>query len=178
MSFPNRYAGHCSRCRRPVPAGEGICVKASGGGYDVFCVEPCEPTSEPYEKPAPRSTLVAEGMYVRGDGEVFRVQRSGYGRCYAKHVAIDASDPDYVRVHFDYEPGAIYSLTDEMKMTEVEAKAFGARYGFCCVCCIELTDNRSVLAGYGKTCAKNNGWWYPTIREAKALMADQELAVA
>ena len=44
---------------------------------------------------------------------------------------------------------------------EGTARAFGKVTGKCCVCRIPLTDERSVSAGYGATCARNMGWSYP-----------------
>ena len=48
------------------------------------------------------------------------------------------------------------------------AAAYGQKTGSCCFCRKSLTDARSVLVGYGATCAKNWGLFYPTMKAAQA----------
>lgn len=52
------------------------------------------------------------------------------------------------------------------------AAVYGARSGNCCFCHIRLTDQRSALVGYGRTCAKNYGLPYPTIKAMTASKKD------
>jgi hypothetical protein len=102
---------------------------------------------------------VSEGMY-RHDGEVYKVQRSQAGRLYAKHLTpfgghrlVDATG-DVVGFEFQYEPGAIARLSASDLLTLDEAKQFGLRYGFCCVCGDRLSDAKSVAQGIGPVCIK------------------------
>ena len=46
-----------------------------------------------------------------------------------------------------------------------QAAQFGALYGVCCNCGRELSDERSIHAGYGPTCAANNGWPWGEVEE-------------
>jgi len=78
-------------------------------------------------------------------GKVARVRKSRSERLYAE--VFDQND-----MKFFYERGLVYNLAK--RMTLEEAKAWGARLGFCCVCGKKLTDNRSVDAGIGPVCVK------------------------
>lgn len=73
----------------------------------------------------------------------------------------------------------LYSLKPEHKLTQAEAKQFGLVYGMCVNCTRDLTREESIYVGYGPTCAKNHGWWYPTKVELKALLVvDQQVQAA
>lgn len=47
------------------------------------------------------------------------------------------------------------------------AAEHGHLTGRCCFCSLPLSDERSTLVGYGRTCAQNWGLPYPTAQEAK-----------
>lgn len=104
-------------------------------------------------------TVTDPGMYRDADGEIFKVQKSREsGRLYAKHLTpiggkrlIDA-DESVVGFEFTYAAGAVYRLTPAMRMTLDEAKAFGIRFGVCCVCGAHLKDATSVALGIGPVC--------------------------
>lgn len=60
-------------------------------------------------------------------------------------------------------------------MNGAEAEAFGKQAGRCFNCLAmgrpgELSEDRSLAAGYGPDCAENNGWYYPTSAEADAIL--------
>lgn len=97
-----------------------------------------------------------EGMHVL-DEITYKVQvaKNGSGRKYAKRMTFD---PDTERWTFVYAPGMIARLSEATKMTGELAAAFGALYGICCACGRDLTDERSIEAGYGPICAEHNGW--------------------
>jgi hypothetical protein len=50
------------------------------------------------------------------------------------------------------------------------AAAYGHTTGACCFCGIELTDDRSLMMGYGPICAGNYGLAYPSKKEAAEYM--------
>jgi hypothetical protein len=97
------------------------------------------------------------GMYRNDAGEIFKVQESATGNRYAKKLVpiggqrLTESD-DSVRFEFEYAPGAIKSLTAAQRLTLDEAKAFGIKYGVCCVCNRTLKDAKSVALGIGPVC--------------------------
>lgn len=109
------------------------------------------------ETPAHTSTSteeVPEGMHVF-HGTTYKVQvaKNGSGRRYAK--ALEQHDGRWI---FVYAPGVIRDLSEATCMSAEEAAQFGALYGICCNCARDLTDERSIAAGYGPVCAVNNGW--------------------
>lgn len=89
------------------------------------------------------------GYYRKGD-EFFRVKISKTsGHAYAE-LWIDG--------HWNYEGarGVVRHLTPAMVLTAEDAKAFGDQYHACVYCSTELTDDRSVRAGYGPKCASKH----------------------
>jgi hypothetical protein len=99
---------------------------------------------------------LTDGMYRTEDGTVYKVQYAvnGSGRLYAKRLVLQ---PDGGAT-FEYEPGAVFRLRPEQKMTLEEAREWGVLYGTCCVCGRTLTDEGSIEAGIGPVCAAK-GWW-------------------
>lgn len=94
-------------------------------------------------------TDLAPGMY-QIDGTMYRVQKSREtGRLYAKRL-----DTDGATARFTYDPGAIYRLNPEQRMTREQAEQFGVETGICCVCAATLTDPKSIARGIGPVCAK------------------------
>lgn len=98
------------------------------------------------------------GMYQR-DGEVYKVQRArGSDRLYAKRLVVIGGrrlrDADEARVNFEfeYDRGAVFRLEPGDRMSQEQARAFGIRYGVCCVCGITLKDAESVARGIGPVC--------------------------
>ena len=98
-------------------------------------------------KRMPRNVGIEVGMYKTTDGEIYRVQESGTGNLYAKHLDVLARE-------FEYAPGAMRNLTASDRMTLEEAKAFGVQFGFCCVCARMLTDQKSLDLGIGPVCIR------------------------
>jgi hypothetical protein len=97
------------------------------------------------------------GMYRTSDGVIAKVQKGQTGNLYAKRlVAIRGqrmSETDVVvGWEFEYAPGLVRSLRPEMRLSLEDAKAFGIRYGVCCVCGLTLKDAKSVAAGIGPVC--------------------------
>jgi hypothetical protein len=101
------------------------------------------------------------GMYRVGD-DIFKVQRSKTSEhLYAKKLVVIGgrrlvdADESVVNFEFEYAPGAMRSLTSADRLTLDDAKKFGLRYGFCCVCGKRLSDAVSVAAGIGPVCSKS-----------------------
>jgi hypothetical protein len=113
--------------------------------------------------PTDAKVRAEEGFYVRGD-DVFKVKwnkaRTG---TYALRFVVSGG-----KARFDYAPGVGRSLAEEglVPMTAADAARIGLHHGFCVNCCAELggatlSANVSAAIGYGETCAKRNGWYYP-----------------
>lgn len=108
----------------------------------------------------PAATAVAEpGMYRGPDGSPVKVQKAkDSDRLYAKKLVRIGGErltetDEVVRFEFVYEKGLLYRLAETDRMTLEEAKAFGIRYGICCVCGAPLKDATSVANGIGPVCA-------------------------
>lgn len=112
------------------------------------------PKAETSPSTATSTEEVPEGMHVL-HGTTYKVQvaKNGSGRRYAK--ALEQHDGRWI---FVYAPGVIRDLSEATCMSAEEAAQFGALYGVCCNCARDLTDERSIAAGYGPVCAANNGW--------------------
>jgi hypothetical protein len=99
------------------------------------------------------------GMYRDPAGALFKVQASKESKnLYAKALTPITGkrlteEDEIVGWEFTYAPGAVRSLTPAMRLTLEEAKAFGIRYGVCCVCGATLKDATSVANGIGPICA-------------------------
>lgn len=94
-----------------------------------------------------------EGMH-EWNNSVWKVQRSPEsGRLYAKKLVKDGD-----KYRFEYAPGIVSHLSPDTVMRPEYAAKFGKTYGICANCAKTLTDERSIEAGYGPTCAANNGW--------------------
>jgi hypothetical protein len=93
------------------------------------------------------SAPAMEGMYIKS-GEIYKIQKAvhGSGHLYAKRL-------DKATQRFEYATGMVRQLTQAHKMTLAEAKEYGALYGVCCVCARTLTNEESIAAGIGPTCA-------------------------
>lgn len=147
---------------------------------------------------------VADGeFHVVGD-TLYRVQKArGSDRLYAKAATIACghcgarltvetidtccAGEHGVRVVIDWEyvgrrPFA--QFTDDTVMTWEQARHLGTLTSKCIRCSTTLggdtneSEIRSLAAGYGRTCAENMGWPYPTLAEATKIIASRTRRVA
>lgn len=127
-------------------------------------------------KPAqPKAEELEDGIYFK-DGIIFKVVHAvhGSGKQYAKQLMI-TTDGEKTYGSFEYAGRApLATLTADDKLTAAKAKEYGLLYGMCVNCTKDLTKEESIHVGYGQTCAKNNGWYYPTKKELKELTAKEE----
>jgi hypothetical protein len=99
-------------------------------------------------------TVTEPGVYETPEGVVYVVRPNRQkSRMYAKKlVEINAQRAteagERVKIEFEYESGAIYRLTPEMKMPLERAKALTIRYGRCIAA-------QSVERGIGPVCIKS-----------------------
>lgn len=98
--------------------------------------------------------VTEDGMYKTPDGTIYKVQRNRERtNLYAKRLVVLGPGEDSATVEFVYAPGALRTLTADMRLSLEDAKAFGALYGTCCVCGRTLTNETSIEAGIGPICA-------------------------
>lgn len=128
-----------------------------GNKFTLYAVD------RPGRKPLPeREIRVTEpGVYETPDDVVYIVKpNKAKTSLYAKRlVEINANrltEADTrVQIEFEYEAGAIYNLTPEMKMPLERAKQLTIRYGRCIVCGAKLKQAESVERGIGPVCIKS-----------------------
>jgi hypothetical protein len=164
----NTYAGTCGACKTHVAALEGRIAKVHSVWvtYHLTAAD-CETALVAAKEAADRPDRVTEpGMYSK-DGEFYKVKwNMGKTRLYGLRLVHTAAGPDFV-----YDAKIIDTLSADDHMTAAEAHKFGAAFDTCVNCLKALTDEKSVVAKYGQTCAKNMGWRYPTKKEADAVLA-------
>lgn len=128
----------------------------------------------PRETPPAAATVTEPGIYVLDD-TVYRVQpNQARSSLYAKQLVVTdgPAGPDATWEYVGRRPLA--RLTPEHRLTFQQAAELGHMLGICVRCGTALTDERSVLAGYGETCARHEGWPYPTKADVAAAL--EELA--
>ena len=116
------------------------------------------------------------GVYVFDNGDVWRIYKTQNGRRGARQF--DGTTFNYVQ---GGSPVVDKAVADGVahQLTEDEAATWGIANDLCFNCISMgmpgyLTDDRSLAAGYGETCARNNGWRYPSAAEAAEILRDRE----
>jgi hypothetical protein len=157
----NRYAAACVDCKNWVPENAGLISKNAAGKWETRHAETCPPPRAPRGAAAKNAE---PGYYVRADGTAIVVVKSkGSDRTYGKALRFPA---DGSRPSWNYERGLGISVADLRPMTAADAAEMGLSHGYCIKCCAPLGGETlsaavSALIGYGETCAKNLGWFYP-----------------
>jgi hypothetical protein len=159
----NKFAAACADCKGWVLATAGVLTKSAAGKWETrHPAGTCPPP-----RAATGTAKNAEpGYYVRpADGRAVVVVQSKRhaDRTYGNVLTFpaDGSRPSWV-----YTPGAGYSVADLRPMTAADAAEMGLSSGYCIFCCATLGGETlaaacSALIGYGETCAKNRGFFYP-----------------
>lgn len=129
------------------------------------------------EAPVLTAAELEDGIYRTEDGTIYKVYHTVHGanQQVAKELIVTKTGTDKDgKDTFDGEweylgKKPLRFIRPEHKLTQDQAKQFGLVYSFCINCTRDLTREESIHVGYGPTCAKNHGWWYPTKVELKAL---------
>ena len=99
-----------------------------------------------YKSMPKRAVKSVEPGYYTLDGQYYVVVKTKDGeRTYAKRL---------VGTSWEYEKGAVMSLSSLTPLSVEEASAWGHLHGKCIVCMRPLTDPKSVTNGIGPVCAK------------------------
>ena len=132
--------------------------KFSVRGFDMAQAAEPDPDIEP-------------SLYIDATGGVYRVYRRSHRLlCRTYNGVTFTNAPMGVRtVAKGLADGTIRLLTGD------EARAYGRQHNRCFNCLAmgrpgELSDDRSIAAGYGERCASRHGWHYPTAEEAAAIL--------
>lgn len=106
-------------------------------------------------QPARKLNALPEEGYYRFEGDFVKVQISqSSGKPYAK---MWLGDSDTGQGKWEYQGGLYFRLRGATPLSAEDAKQFGDLYHHCIFCGLELSDERSITAGYGPTCAENRG---------------------
>jgi hypothetical protein len=162
LARPNRYPAACIRCNGRVEAGAGLLARTDDGKWAADHPADCPP--KPMAVAQPVARVQHDGIYQTADGTIYKVQiaKQGSGNLYAKRLVITPNacggcercdgEGTCAKGTFQYAAGAIHTLRADERMSEADARAFGALYGICCACGADLTDERSIAAGIGPIC--------------------------
>lgn len=100
---------------------------------------------------AAKPKLAAAGFYCR-EGLYYKVKENvNSGRRYAS-VYSEASGT------WEYAKGMVMRLTEDQRLTQEQAAAFGHLYGVCCICTRTLSNDQSIERGIGSVCYAKMGW--------------------
>ena len=159
----NRYANKCQLCGGNVDAGTGWAVQTGDGWRTFHAAGAC---TGPAVESTPVCHVVSGRTYRTTDGTIAVAYTTQNGNLAARRLIIDEDGG-----HLEYWKGGVAVLrATGAPLSAEEAAAIGRTHSFCVSCCRDLSDDRSLAAGYGETCASNNGWAYPTRAEAAAIL--------
>jgi hypothetical protein len=162
----NKYSGKCGTCGNHVAEGAGRIEKIGGKWTTFHLAGECTTadTVTPVGQPG-------VGLYQHDDGLVRKLYMTQNDRLACKLLHVHGTTGS-----FQYEKGGTRTVSNALAagtahvMTQDEAAAFGRQHSFCCNCALDLTDDRSLAAGYGPVCAEHNGWAYPTYEQAAEIL--------
>lgn len=130
--------------------------------------------------PAPASSInpseVPLGVH-RIDGNIIKVYRTQSRRISTK-ILRERVNADGIYWEFEYLGyRGLKDLNADTLLPFDDARKFGRLTSRCINCLLALSDERSIAAGYGATCAKNHGWPYPNMKEAMKMLEDEGLDI-
>ena len=116
------------------------------------------------------------GVHRRDDGEIVKVYRTQAKNLAAK-ILTDTIDAYGTHWSFEYAgKRGLKGLSNETLLPFEDARKFGRLTSKCISCLRDLSDERSVAAGYGAKCSIYNGWTYPSMSEALEILRTEALA--
>lgn len=164
----NSFDGACQICGGMVPAKAGHIKKVDGRWKTFHNTGQC--LSAEARKAMEADRITEPGLYKfvhDGTVTIYRVRKSRSStRLYGEKVVPVADGT----VSFAYNSKAMSFLRASDKLTWAEARSFGAAYGACVACGRTLSDARSLVQGYGATCAKHYHWPTVTTKQAEAII--------
>jgi Family of unknown function (DUF6011) len=160
---PNRYAGECGTCGGPVPVGVGRIEKIDGKWKTFHLDGEC--LDEAGQVALAADKVSEPGVYKQG-ATFYRVRRGRFDKetFWAEKIHVSPTEVSFSRA------GRAAFLRASERMSWKEAHDLGVAYNACINCGRSLSDDRSVVAGYGETCANTCGWVYPSAKLAKAVL--------
>jgi hypothetical protein len=155
LTITAKFPGKCRSCGGRIAVGEQVEWEKGKGAAHNSCPATATPVA------VKEVTVTQPGVYEHPTDGIYIVKPNQQKtRLYAKRLVeitgnrLTEAD-EVVQIDFEYEQGAVYKLTPEMKMPLERAKELTVRYGRCIVCGAHLTDAKSVERGIGPVCIKS-----------------------
>jgi len=161
----NRYGKPCQLCNAPVAQGNGHAVQTANGWLTYHRKDECVT-----EAPTVVQTFIElepKRAYRCSDGTIAIAYTTRNGYTAVRRLVIDEDGQGGLEY---WQGGAPIVRATGTLLTQEEASELGKTYGFCICCSKLLSEDTSLAVGYGSTCAENNGWWYPTTKEAREIL--------
>lgn len=158
----NKYGKECRLCGGFVDVGAGHAVQTSSGWQTFHAKDKCVESSG-----APRIAVESKRAYRCEDGTIAIAYTTQNGNLAMRRLVVHEDGTGSL----EYWKGgvAVVSATGSL-LTQEQASELGKVYGFCVCCGKVLSEDQSLAVGYGATCADNNGWFYPTAKEARDIL--------
>lgn len=123
--------------------------------------------------PNARYALVSpEGIWQFFEVRQGTPSKTGRGRDWTGHTFVDSligAPGDYAHYPIRKSDSRYSTIVERIAADPMQALAdFGKHAKHCGKCSSGLSNIRSLMAGYGETCAEKSGYWYPSLAEAKA----------
>lgn len=159
----NKFAKGCALCGGLVEAGNGHAVQTSEGWKTYHRLNECGAPS------TSNGTVVEpKRAYRLEDGTIAIGYLTQNRRVAVRRLVIHEDGTGSLEY---WAGGTAHVRATGTPLSQEEASSLGKTYGFCVCCGKALSEDQSLAVGYGATCAGNNGWWYPTAKEARDILA-------
>jgi hypothetical protein len=159
----NKFAKPCTVCGGLVDTGKGFAVQTNTGWGTYHAVGECGQASQAVDL----IEVEPKRAYRCEDGTIAIAYTTQNGRIAVRRLVVHEDG----KGSLEYWKGgvSIVRATGSL-LTQEQASELGKVYGFCICCGKDLSEDTSLAVGYGATCAGNNGWWYPSAKEARDIL--------
>lgn len=160
----NKIALPCTLCGGFIELSKGWSVQTATGWKTYHLLDECGQVSAPA---TPRIEVESKRAYRCEDGTIAIAYTTQNNRIAVRRLVVDEDG----KGGLEYWKGgvSIVRATGTL-LTAEEASELGKTHGFCVCCGKPLSEDTSLAVGYGATCAGNNGWWYPSTKEAREIL--------
>lgn len=159
----NKFAKPCTVCGGLVDTGKGWAVQTDKGWGTYHAVDQCSKSATP----ATRIEVEPKRAYRCEDGTIAIAYTTQNGHTAVRRLVVHEDGTGSLEY---WKGGVSIVRATGTLLTQDEASSLGKTYGFCVCCSRPLSEDTSLAVGYGATCAGNNGWWYPSAKEARDIL--------
>lgn len=159
----NKFAKPCTVCSGLVDTGKGFAVQTSAGWGTYHAVGECGQSAPAIE----RIEVEPKRAYRCEDGTIAIAYTTQNGHIGIRRLVVHEDGTGSLEY---WKGGVSIVRASGTLLTQEEASSLGKLYGFCVCCGRDLSEDTSLAVGYGPVCADNNGWWYPSAKEARDIL--------